>query len=67
MEKTTAQKIPIARSTSPMLTTSRMSGTGIGMTSPNSPPAPTNPATVSALRMKWNGSLTRASSVKPAA
>ncbi len=44
IEYTMAQKIPSASSTSPMLITSRMIGTGSGMTSPNRPPAATKPA-----------------------
>ncbi len=66
MEYTIAQKMPSASSTSPMLTTSRMYGIGIGTTSPNSPPEPTKPATVSVRRRKWNGSLRMSASVKPA-
>ncbi len=50
-----------------MLTTSRMTGTGRGMTSPNRPPFATKLPTVSAVRMKWNGSLTISAGVKPAA
>ncbi len=66
IEYTMAQKIPMASSTSPMLITSRISGTGSGITSPNSPPAATKPAIESVCRRKWNGSLTISASVKPA-
>ena len=50
-----------------MLTTSRMIGTGRGMTSPNRPPRATKSATVSVWSRKWKGSLAIASGVKPAA
>jgi len=50
-----------------MLTTSRMSGIGIGSTSPKMPPCRTNSATLPALSRKWNGSWASASGVKPAA
>jgi hypothetical protein len=67
IEYTIAQKMPMARMTSPMLTTSRMKGIGSGMTSPNSPPEATNAAIVSTRSRKWNGSFAICAAVKPAA
>ncbi len=59
--------MPTASSVSPMLTTSRMTGMGIGTTSPKMPPCRTKSATEPVWSRKWNGSLTRAAGVKPAA
>ena len=56
MEYTIAQKMPTASSVSPMLTTSRMTGTGNGTTSPKMPPRLTKSATLPAWSRKWNAS-----------
>ena len=50
-----------------MLITSRMIGTGSGITSPNSPPRATNSAMLSTRRMKWKLLSASADSGKPAA
>ena len=67
MAATTAHTMPTQSSTSPMLTTSRRMGMGMGTTSPKIPPEVTNWPAVRAVRTTWNGSPTRSARVRPAA
>ena len=62
-----AQKMPTASRMSPMLTTSRMRGIGMGTHVAEDAALLTNSATVPDASRKWNGSLTSAVGEKPAA